>query len=177
MKVLVFGNVCSGKTTVCRLLQTYTSYKYVGIDQMRVDHSDGSHEGEMIACETFYEQVRLPETQIIECLGIGKVTEKTHDILIDSTEPVVCLILNTPKDVCLDRLKDRVWNVPFVLPKETIYGLVDKVDQHINSGQIRARWAIRPNTLVLSQENSQPEDLTRIVNEVISIINSFELHG
>lgn len=113
MKLLVFGNIASGKSTLCGLLQSkLPDFEYVSIDNYRRRFGDGTRSGELEALKEFGLSIKPGINQIIEAMGLGKTAELIAS-RIRRDEPVFMVILSTPTEVCLQRLVDRTEWVPY----------------------------------------------------------------
>ena len=105
MKILVFGNIGSGKTTVANRLKDKYPFEIISIDDYRRKFSDCSKEGEIIARDSFYRDAgKEKENQIIKCLGVGDVADRLYELLFDIKEPIICLILVVSKTLFPHRL-------------------------------------------------------------------------
>ncbi len=72
MRIFIFGNLNSGKTRLARQLLTHLpEYAYLALDEFRVNHSDGSLEGEQKAVTEFVDSVIKQPNTIIEFSGYG----------------------------------------------------------------------------------------------------------
>lgn len=173
MKVLVFGNVGTGKTTLINSLCKILPYSKVSIDDFRRRFGDGSEEAELIVREKFFEEILRNEDQFIECTGTGEVADRLFSLLKASDEQIICITLITPKDVCKKRLTNRKWNIPFPKPLEEVFSFIDRVELKISGGEIIKQWAKRPNTLLISYKNNEPSDIDLIRKRVWHVVNRF----
>lgn len=169
MKILVFGNVGSGKTTVLNRLQKLFPWQIIAIDDYRRKYGDGSKEKELIAQKHFFEAVKSNETQFIECLGVGKVSEELFFQLSKNNEKLICIKLITPKEICRLRLKNRNWDVPFPNSLDKVNPLIDRTEDRINKKGIEKIWGKRNNTTIISIKNIRFENINEIVNEIIDL--------
>ena len=178
MKVLIFGNIGSGKTTIINKLKEVFPWEVNAIDDYRRRYGDGTKENELIAQNFFYEAIKKSENQIIECLGIGTVSEELHSILCQNDEKLLCVKIITSKNICLSRLEKRIWDIPFPKPIDKVIELVDRTEDRIKAGSIEALWGKRNNTTIITKENSNFENLNEIVceiaEEVLFILNPFK---
>lgn len=113
MKLLIFGNIASGKSTICRLLLSELSdFEYVAVDCFRQRFGDGSQLGETTALREFELSLKPGANQIVEAMGLGKTAEIIAN-RIPSDEPVFIVILSTSPELCLMRLTSRNEFVPY----------------------------------------------------------------
>ena len=173
MKVLVFGNVGSGKTTLIEELQQGLPYEVESIDEYRRKYGDGSWEREMFARNIFFKAICSEQNQFIECTGIGEVADELYTLLKKNSEPIICLTLTTPKEICKRRLKNRIWDIPFPKPLKDVFSFIDKIEIKINAGGIKKQWAKRQNTLLLSYKNNEHGDIGIISKRVLHLVKSF----
>lgn len=168
MKILFFGNIGAGKTSVITKLNSLISWKIIAIDNYRRVYGDGTMEGELKAKHFFLNAIDKNENQIIECLGLGKVSEELFDLIIKTNQDeIICVILKVPIEVCLKRIKKRVWDIPFPKPLETIYPLIDKMDIRIKNNEIEKLWINCPNVKIISCKNMNYNDLKETINLLI----------
>lgn len=167
MKVIVFGNIASGKTTLLSKINEEFSFDIVAIDDFRRKFGDGSNEAELIARSKFFTKIISGRNQFIECLGVGKVADQLFDLLYESNEVILCVILNTPKEICIERLSNRTWDIPFPKPIEEVFDLVERTEVQILNEQIQQKWNNRGNTTLIHKDNIEPEDIDLIASEII----------
>ena len=80
-KVFFIGAVCSGKTTVAKILKDVFGFVYLAIDDYRVKYSDGSLKGEKLAYQKFIQDVNSIESEspiVIECTGLSQYFEELN---------------------------------------------------------------------------------------------------
>jgi adenylate kinase family enzyme len=172
MKIIVFGNVGSGKTTILQKLKETVPFDVIAIDDFRREFGDGSKGGEAAARKEFFDRIEENRNQFIECIGVGEVADELFVKLNQSGEPVICIILNVPKEVCQSRLSNRIWDIPFPKRIEAAFSLVERTETKIQSNEIFDKWNKRKNTILLSKENIQPNDIASIEADVASLIKS-----
>lgn len=170
MKILVFGNVGSGKTTIINELRAVIPWKVVSIDDYRRKYGDGSKEKELIARQYFFDAIIENENLFIECIGIGKVAEKLFALINKYREEFLCLKLTAPKEVCKARLNHRKWNIPFPQPLERVNSLIERTDNRIKKGDIEHLWGKRANITILSRPNLNQIHINEIVYEIVSLV-------
>lgn len=166
MKVLVFGNVGSGKTTVLNKLKEVFPFEVIAIDDFRRKFSDGSKLGELDARDNFFAAIKPNQNQFIECIGVGKVADRLHNLLESNFELVICLTLLASKEICQERLSNRIWDIPFPDPLEKVSSLLERTDVKISNKEINEKWSSRQNTILLERENIKPTDIQIIISDL-----------
>lgn len=170
MKVLVLGNMGSGKTaTIDRLSAKYVWHR-VAIDDFRRRYGRGTKQTELRARRKFFEAAQKRRHQFIECVGVGKVSDGLFEQLKHSKDPMICLILLAPKAQCRSRIRNRRWDVPFPAPREKAYSFIDRMHVLIREGMIEKKWSRRKNTLIIKRTNRRQPDLGGIVHYIATLI-------
>lgn len=142
MKILVFGNIGSGKSTLSRMLtDRLKEFELVAIDDFRKRYGDGTMDAEQVAKRCFYNAVVPEKNQIIEVMGAGDTGETLFDIMQSLQERKLVIILKTPLEECLLRLKERQWDIPYPAPPEKAFSLAEETDPLIRSGTMHRKWA------------------------------------
>jgi adenylate kinase family enzyme len=172
MKVLVFGNVGSGKSTVLNKLKEIFPFKVIAIDDFRRKFSDGSKSGELDARDNFFAAIMPNQNQFLECIGVGKVADELYNLLETSQETVVCLTLLTPKEICEERLSNRIWDIPFPASLEKVSSLLERTEEKISNREINDKWSLRQNTIFLERQNVKPTDIQIIISDLKKVIQA-----
>jgi SAM-dependent methyltransferase/GTPase SAR1 family protein len=170
MKVLVFGNIASGKTTLINKLKIKTPFEVVAIDDYRIIHGDKTFEGEKKAREYFFESLTGGKNQFIECLGVGFVSEEVYNILGKSNEIIICITLIAPLEICKSRALNKDWDIPFFKPIDEIDSLIKRTHDKILAGEIFERWSRNSNVTFIEKSNIDFGDLEDFVGEVSQLI-------
>lgn len=128
-KVLVLGNIASGKSELSRALGHQTGWPVAGIDDARLRLGDGSPAGEARAWSRFLEQAAEDRPAVLECTGGGPFVHLLRLALRRSTLPWVVVLVHTPAPECLRRVGLRGLDVPypdFGVPLEEVVMRVEK---------------------------------------------------
>lgn len=115
MKILICGNISSGKGTLIKsVLERLDNFEHIAIDDYRLRYGDGTQDGEDRAREQFIFDIRFSENCLVECTGVGK--------LFSMVKPEVDyrFLLSTDPSECERRFNDRGTEVP--LPKTWFSG-------------------------------------------------------
>lgn len=141
MKILVLGNIASGKSTMIgQMKHILQGYEVIAIDDFRIRYGDGSMEAEIISKQMFIDSITEHKNQIIEAMGTGDTGIKIFEKLSRFKEHVITVILRTPLEICIERLKKRESRIPYPAPPERAYVLAKKTDEQIASGALLAFW-------------------------------------
>ena len=170
MKVLLFGNVGSGKTTLIDKLKERFSFEAIIIDEYRRKYGNRTKEGELLAKEFFLQSIKPNKNQFIECIGVGQLADDLYGLLSCTNEKIICLTVITPKEVCKSRLKSRVWDIPFPEPVEKVSILLEKTELRIKDGLIEQKWGKLKNITFIIKNNISQYDANMIVEEVSLLI-------
>jgi hypothetical protein len=128
-KVLVLGNIASGKSELSRALAGEMGWPATGIDDARLRLGDGSPAGEARAWSGFLAQAAEERPAVLECTGGGPFVHLLRLALRRSTLPWVVVLVHTPAPECLRRVGLRGLNVPypdFGVPLEEVVTNVEK---------------------------------------------------
>lgn len=166
MKILVFGNIGSGKSTVINELKEQFPFEVIAIDEFRRKFGDGSKANELEARSNFFSAIKQNKNQFIECIGVGQVADELFQLLRRFKEPIICLTLTTPKEVCEQRLGERIWDIPFPEPIEKVFSLLERAEIKISNKEIAKQWSERQNTFLLERENIKPTDIQLITSDL-----------
>lgn len=113
MKLLIFGNIASGKSTLCAFLQSrLEGFEYISVDNFRRQFGNGTQSAELLALKQFQLSIRPGTKQVIEAMGLGRTAELIAN-QIPKDEPVLMVVLTTSYDVCLARLSARKELIPY----------------------------------------------------------------
>lgn len=122
MKILIIGNIGSGKTTLGKKIQELTGYKFVQIDELREKYLNNSVSGEYYSLHKFIKEIEDYENLILEFTGVGchkYAIKRTFELGNDNILVILCKTRNL--DLILKRIDDKTFSYihPFDLnPKE-----------------------------------------------------------
>lgn len=167
MKILVFGNLGSGKSTVSLFLKDrLPGFERLGIDNYRRLYGDGTMEAERLAKRLFIEAVQPQSNQIIEATGCGETAALLAQRLIESDEKNVIILIVTPLDICLKRLAERIWDVPYPAPSEMAISLAQEIEESIKAGEPFENWKHHSNTETITRQCLNQKHLQSIWSDL-----------
>ncbi len=166
MKILLFGNIGSGKTTIAKeLSQNSEQWTYLAVDDFRREIGDGSIKGDAKAKSAFVKSISHDEQpQLIECTGLGRLGSSVFRRLQKYDGPLIVMVLKVAVTCCEQRIEKRDWDIPF--PKEISQGteLVYKLNKLYESRFLFERWGLRKNTNFFYHMNEIPSDKENILS-------------
>ena len=172
MKILIFGNIASGKSTLIDKLKIVLSdFEIIAIDDFRKCYGNGSMEYEKYAKQRFLEAIVPCKNQIIEAMGTGNTGKYLFEKLSVLQEHNLVVILQTPLSVCQERLKQRKWDIPYPAPTKQAFILAEETDKKIISGSLATFWRTLNKCLVYEIKNY---DETIIVEMIKKYRKSYE---
>jgi len=164
MKVIVFGNLASGKSCLSdKIRNEIPSFEYLAVDDFRRKIGDGTMEKEFEAKQTFLNNIKLDKLQLIEATGLGDTGETIANILKESSELKFILILKTPLEICLERLNKRVWDIPYPATTKQAFKLAETTDKLINEKAIQEFWTNAVNCKIVELKNVSDEELKEVI--------------
>lgn len=173
MKVMIFGNLASGKSYLAnKILGDISKMEYLSIDDFRKKFGNGSMEREIVAKQKFLDCIQANELQLIEATGLGDTGEYIAKKLHQSEELKYIIILKTPLEVCLSRLKNRIWNVPYPAPPEQAFELAEISDKMIANNYIQKLWHCAINYIIFEIKSLDDIKIQQIINNIKIKINN-----
>ncbi len=170
MKILVFGNVGSGKSYLINELSALLpDFEVLAIDDFRRKIGDGSMEKEIEAKEAFIAAIQPDKNQIIEAMGFGETGFLIASELKYSDEKKLIILLTTPLDICLKRIKNRVWNVPYPAPPKKAKGLAKYTQKMIENKELYLIWLNAKNVKFLEFPIMTKQNIHNIYREVLPV--------
>ncbi len=170
MKILLIGNISSGKSTINRLLIcSLSNFSTISIDSVRISYGDGSEEAEDKCKEIFLRSIGDHENEIIEISGIGKlgvnVTKKLRD-----EKNVLILNPRCSLNEIGARNKSRKWNTPFPHSIENIQAAVDHTKNDFSNGLLQNILDEIPSAVLYSFLNKDKECLKNAMEDILHIV-------
>ena len=153
MKILISGNIASGKGTLIRgLIEELPDYDHIAIDDYRQRYGDETEDGEFRAREQFIFDIRWSQNCFIECTGVGKLYS------LVKPELEANFLLYTNQKVCIKRFSER--NTKAILPFNWFRGkTLSQSLYYINTCHDKT-------TYKLTVRNNETKDIIKIVNKI-----------
>ena len=171
MKILLFGDIAAGKTTISNILkQQYSDFEVVAVDAFRRELGDNTIKGEMNALKKFITHIEKDKNQIIEASGLGKLGIDIFKKISNLNDVVLLIILHIPIKEVNKRIENRIWNIPFPGKQEKLNEIILSVNSKIKAGEITAMWTGLEKTTILKTENINKEDQGFIIKTITNFI-------
>ena len=168
MKILLLGNIGSGKTTIGKILADKPGWEFVEIDEFRRVFGNGTPEFEQIARKHFFNSISPGRDQIIECTGFGEVGSELFRKLSVFNEPIVVVLLTTSTEICLLRTAARLWNIPFPQPLNDVENKIEKINDCLPD--IQNQWSGLSQSIVVTKDSVIDSDSSQIAAYIQEII-------
>ena len=173
MKILIIGNIGSGKTTLGKKIQEITSYKFIEIDKFREKYLKDAVSEEYYCLYRFLKSIEENENLILEFTGAGchkfaikRALELTNDIII------IIHCKNRDFSLILERSKHKELNENF--PFETdIEKHITFIKEELNSKSLDDFWDIK-DSIFINVYMDTLDDLTENIERVIKKINKLK---
>lgn len=167
LKVLLFGNLGSGKSHLAeRSLQRFPAFELVSVDAYRRKYGDGTQEAERLAKDRFIRGVIQGRRQLIEATGLGETGQLLAKRLETFGEPLLIVLLTTPLSVCLARLSERRWEVPYPAPPEQALDLARRTEELIRAKEVEAIWSSLPKAVIIAGDCSDERSMNELLERM-----------
>ena len=108
MKILIIGNIGSGKTTLGKAIQEFTGFKFIQIDELRVKYLQGKVSEEYYCHYEFLKAIEAEQDLIVEFTGVGChkfAVKKALELCKDKALIIYCK--TRAFKLILDRIKKK----------------------------------------------------------------------
>ena len=176
MKILLFGNVGCGKSTISsEIINSYNQFRLLNIDNFRRKFGDGSMSKEKLAKEKFVNEIDLKySNQIIECSGLGDTGEMVFEKLSKSNDIKIVFLLLADSAICIQRLTNRIWDIPYPDKTSNVNKLIEKQELIYQTNSLERKWGNLNNTIYISAINNTNDDFKNNVQKIKTLINETE---
>jgi len=140
MRIFVFGNINSGKTTIIEELKNnLPDFSILQIDNYRKKFGDGTKQGEIQAQTRFINSVFLSKDAIVEATGLGPLGAKLRDTITYKHD--ILLYVDTPCKVCLERIESKKFSqIPYPKVSENIEDTINRCANEFSEGDLNSFW-------------------------------------
>ncbi len=133
LKLLLIGNISSGKTTIGRKIQSRLGYDFVEIDECRRQLGDDTVSGEYRAWNYFISRCEESRGTILEFSGGGPHAHNIAKALENSNLKTHILWLDLPAQLCLKDSLQRNFDSPYLYKLGDLGELIDHIAIQIES--------------------------------------------
>lgn len=164
MKVLIFGNLASGKSYLAnKVIREIPEVEFLAIDEFRRRIGDGTMEKEIEAKQSFLSSIKPEKFQLIEATGLGDTGEALANILKNNKELKFIIVLKTPIEICLERLKKRVWDIPYPAPSTQAFVLAEELNKLIQEKAIQSLWINATNYKIVELQSLSENEFNNLI--------------
>jgi len=170
MKIFVFGNINAGKSYSIRKIKAnhFKDYPILSIDEYRKKYEDNTYEKEMLSQKKFVDDVFNTKDCIVECTGLGPLGKKLHDKQLYKND--VIIYVNTPVDICIDRIKDKDFSiVPYPPVEEKMECTITRCAKEFSDNKLYDLWI---DKILQIFEVKKIEDIAKLPLETISTFSN-----
>jgi len=166
--IIVFGNICSGKTSVCyTLLQELPNFTYISPDAIRLQHNlDGSTISESKLSEIIISQISNNNNIILECTGSGMFYK--HYLRIIATKQMLTykVFLSCNSMICYQRYQNRANANASLIALDNNYNIKFSIQN------IEAKISGLNFDLKIKTENVKPDAAASLILTAIGTVKS-----
>ncbi len=171
MKILLFGSIAAGKTTLAKeILKHHSDFCTIAIDDYRKKFGDFTMSGEIKAQKQFISAVKKNKNQIIEASGLGKLGTEMYEKVIKFDENIFVIILYISIDEINKRLETRIWDIPFPGKQDKLEEIIYSINFGVQFGKIPIMWSEAPKTTVFQIENKNKNTRNFIIKTIDNYI-------
>ena len=142
-KILLIGNLSSGKTTLGRELERILRIKLVRIDDCRRMMADGTMAGEYRAWHRFISECEAPRSTILEFSGGGPHIYNISRALENSTLDVSIIWLDLSIEKCIETSLKKSFDSPYPYEMGDLVELISHIAREIETAWLDV-WLTNP---------------------------------
>jgi len=171
MKILLIGNIGSGKTIIGNLLSEKLNIPFIAIDEIREKNSDGTIAGEYLSLHHFMKNCQDEQSKILETSGIGCHKHSIKKALEDSQNDIFIVMIFSEIKLNKLRLKNKKWP-PHPWPLN-IDVLLQKTELELKDDFNHGFW-VNSNSKFkfLLIENNEDSITEALVEKIISFVKN-----
>jgi predicted nucleotidyltransferase len=140
MRILVFGNINAGKSTVVEVLRDlHPDLPVISIDDYRKRFGDGSFDGDHKAMSVFTADASATKSCIVECTGLGPLGRQLQKAL----EPKSSIILHVRASpaTCIERIIQKDFSsTPYPPFSEALPDTITRCHSEFEAGDLETLW-------------------------------------
>lgn len=159
MKILIIGNIGSGKTTLGKEIQEYTCFKFIQIDEIREKFFEKNVSEEYYCLYQFLKAIEDIDDVILEFTGAGchkyaikRALELTKDNII------IIYCKNRDFSILLKCLKYKELNENFPFNTD-IKNHINFIKEELDEKEVESFWKMN-NSILINVYMDTPEDIT-----------------
>jgi hypothetical protein len=173
MKILLFGNVGCGKSTLSmEVLKMHNDFNLLSVDDFRRKFGDGTMEKERLAKENFIKAIDSGFlNQIIECSGLGDTGEMVFQRLSNTKDVIIVFVLLVNSEICIERLSHRVWDIPYPEKLSNVNKLIESQELIYKKDTLKNKWDNFINVIYISGHNATLEEFQINFQKLNNLIN------
>ena len=172
MKILLIGNIGSGKTTLGKKIQEFTGFKFIQIDEIREKFFDKKVSEEYYCLYEFIKAIENTNNVILEFTGAGCHKFAVKRALELSNDKVIIIRCNTRKfSTILERLKDKELNMSFPFNTD-VENHVQFIEEELNKGTLERFWELL-NSFFIEIYMNNLEDLIEGIEKIMDKLKIF----
>lgn len=174
MKILIIGNIGSGKTTLGKKIQEILGYKFIQIDELREKYFEKKVSEEYYCLYEFLKAIEDYDNVILEFTGAGChkfAIKRTLELSNDNTIIIHCK--NRDISLIKERLRHKELreNFPF---NTDIENHIKFIREELDNKSLKEFWDLK-NSIFLNIYMDNSYDLTESVNKIIKKIRVMKL--
>ena len=171
MKILLIGNIGSGKTTIGKLLSDKLNIPFIAIDEIREKYSDGTIAGEYLSLHHFMKNCQDEQSKILETSGIGCHKHSVKKALEDSQNEIFVVMIYSDIELNKFRINNKKWP-PHPWPLN-IDALLKKTELELKDDFHHKFWENSNSKFkLLLIENNEDSIIEALVEKIISFVKN-----
>lgn len=170
MKILIIGNIGTGKTVIGKKLSEILGFEFIQIDSIREKNMDGTISGEYFCLYNFLKNIEEKENVILEFTGAGCHKYAIKRALELSKSNCLVLVCRTKKfETIIERVKYKKYNYtsPFNI---NISNHIYFVENEINN-DLKNKFWITDKIKVIEIYMDNTEDIQKNLNLLKDIVS------
>lgn len=176
MKIIIIGNIASGKSTISEFIKTkYKKTEIVAIDAIRKKFGDGTVAKEKECKNRLIEMVnQKKKMQVIEISGVGELGERLFYLLDKLKCQVLVIYLRVSIEEINKRIVGRDWDTPIPFTKDNIPIAIKYTHEQFETGLLQRLISRCSNAVAISLSNDNIQLLKRNVEIIQQNIKLLE---